>query len=63
MNAAMAMQDADVTPTAEEVAACARARATARPVMAKWNALVGVRMQQLNARRHAAGLPSIAVPD
>ena len=59
MNAAMAMQDADVTPTAEEVAACARARAAAAPVMRKWEALAGLRLQQLNARRRGAGLPPI----
>jgi len=62
LSAAMAMQDADVTPTAEEVAACARARAAAPPVMAKWNALVGTGLRQLNARRRAAQLPEIPVP-
>jgi hypothetical protein len=34
--AAMAMQDADVTPTAAQVAACARARAQATQVLARW---------------------------
>jgi hypothetical protein len=37
--AAMAMQDADVTPTAAQVAACARARAQVTAVMARWNRL------------------------
>jgi len=37
--AAMAMQGADVTPTATEVAACARARAQYQAVMARWKAL------------------------
>ena len=37
--AAMAMQDADVTPTAAQVAACARARAQVNAVMARWNRL------------------------
>jgi len=37
--AAMAMQDADVTPTAGQVAACARARAQVNAVMARWNRL------------------------
>ena len=34
--AAMAMQDADVTPTAGQVAACARARTLVNSVMARW---------------------------
>ncbi|MFI5235216.1 MAG: hypothetical protein ACHQXA_05840, partial [Gemmatimonadales bacterium] len=62
LGAAMAMQDADVPPTAEEVAACERARADAAPVLKKWNALVGVKRQALNARRKAAGLAAIGVP-
>ena len=37
--AAMAMQDADVAPTAGQVAACARARAQVNAVMARWNRL------------------------
>jgi hypothetical protein len=37
--AAMAMQDADVTPTAAQVAACARARTQVTAVMARWNRL------------------------
>jgi hypothetical protein len=37
--AAMAMQDADVTPTAGQVAACARARALVNSVMARWRKL------------------------
>jgi len=34
--AAMAMQDAETTPTASQVAACARARAQVNQVMARW---------------------------
>jgi hypothetical protein len=37
--AAMAMQSADVTPTASEVAAAERAQAQAKEVMARWNVL------------------------
>ncbi|HKN65404.1 MAG TPA: hypothetical protein VJW73_03965 [Gemmatimonadaceae bacterium] len=37
--AAMAMQSADVTPTAAQVAAADRARAQANAAMARWNAL------------------------
>ncbi len=37
--AAMAIQGADVAPTANQAAACAKARAAAREAMAKWRAL------------------------
>ena len=37
--AAMAMQDADVAPTAGQVAACARARAQVNAVLARWRRL------------------------
>jgi len=37
--AAMAMQDGDLTPTAAQVAACARARAQVSQVMTKWGRL------------------------
>jgi len=37
--AAMAMQDADVAPTAAQVAACARARAQVNQVLARWTRL------------------------
>jgi hypothetical protein len=37
--AAMAMQGADVTPTASQVAACSRARARYREVMRRWTAI------------------------
>jgi len=39
MSAAMAMQGADVAPTANQIAACARARVAYREVLAKWEAL------------------------
>jgi photosystem II stability/assembly factor-like uncharacterized protein len=39
MTAAMAMQGADIAPTANQIAACARARATYRDVLAKWSAV------------------------
>jgi len=37
--AAMALQDADVTPTAAQVAACARARAQVHAIMTRWKQL------------------------
>jgi hypothetical protein len=39
MAAAMSMQDADVAPTARQIAACDSARAMSREVMERWNAL------------------------
>ena len=39
MAAAMAMQGADNSPTANQIAACARARARYRAVVARWSAL------------------------
>jgi hypothetical protein len=41
MSAAMAMQGADVAPTARQVAACEEARAQFQEVMGRWNALRG----------------------
>ncbi|MEJ2678486.1 MAG: hypothetical protein P8174_05330, partial [Gemmatimonadota bacterium] len=41
MRAAMAMQDAEVTPTEREVQACNDARALYREIMRKWSALKG----------------------
>jgi hypothetical protein len=60
--AAMAMQGADVAPTAREVAACATARAQSAAVMARWNKLKTIDLAALNAKRKAAGQPAIAIP-
>jgi hypothetical protein len=62
MTAAMAMQAADATPTAREVAACADARRMAAPVMAHWTKLTTIDLAALNAKRKAAGQPALAVP-
>lgn len=61
LGAAMAMQDADVTPSTAEEADCARARAAALPVMRRWEAIVGPGLKRLNAERAAAGRPAIAL--
>ncbi|HVZ77810.1 MAG TPA: hypothetical protein VG818_07510, partial [Gemmatimonadaceae bacterium] len=63
IGAAMAMQAADVTPTASQVAACAHARAEAKDVMARWTKLRTTGLAALNARRKAAGQPPIAMPE
>jgi hypothetical protein len=62
LTAAMAMQGADVAPTAREVAACAEARRQAAPLMARWVKLTTVDLPALNAKRKAAGQPPIAWP-
>jgi photosystem II stability/assembly factor-like uncharacterized protein len=62
LGAAMAMQEADLAPTAEQLSACVRARAERAEVARRWAALVSVRLPQLNARRKAAGLPPVALP-
>jgi hypothetical protein len=56
------MQNADVTPTAREVAACAEARRQAAAVMARWRTISTVDLAALNAKRKAAGQPSIVIP-
>ncbi len=60
--AAMAMQSADVTPTASEVAAVNRARTQAAGVMARWHTLSTTGLAALNAKRRAAGQSAIALP-
>lgn len=60
--AAMAMQDADVAPTASQVASADRARAQASTVRARWTALRTSGLVALNAKRKAAGQPAILIP-
>ena len=62
MGAAMAMQNADATPTANEVAACSAARSEARAVNAKWTALSTNGLASFNAKRKAAGQPTVTLP-
>ena len=59
MAAAMAMQSADVAPTTAQVAACTRAQAQSAEVMARWTALSTTGLAELNARRKAAGQPTV----
>jgi len=62
MAAALAMQSADVAPTARDVAACANARRDSATVMARWTKLKTTDLAALNAKRKAAGQSAIAVP-
>jgi photosystem II stability/assembly factor-like uncharacterized protein len=63
MAAAMAMQGADVAPTAGQVAACGRARAQSAEVMAKWTALKTTGLAAFNAKRKAAGQAPLSLPE
>ncbi|MCU0646489.1 MAG: hypothetical protein MUF00_00725 [Gemmatimonadaceae bacterium] len=57
--AALAMHDADVTPTARQLAAATTARAQATQALAAWTRLRTTRLAALNAKRRAAGLPTV----
>jgi hypothetical protein len=57
--AAMAMQSADVAPTASQLAAATKARAQHADVMKRWTTLEGSELAKLNAKRKSAGQPPI----
>ena len=59
--AAMAMQSAEVTPTANQVAACAQARSQFAAVTARWTVLHTTGLAALNAKRKATGQPEVPV--
>ena len=60
--AAMAMQRAEVAPTASQIAAAGRARAQWAALLPTWTALRTTGLAALNAKRKAAGLPAV-VPE
>jgi photosystem II stability/assembly factor-like uncharacterized protein len=62
MAAAMAMQGADVAPTAGQLNTAAKARADVAAAMQKWNTLKTTGLGALNAKRRAAGQPVITLP-
>jgi photosystem II stability/assembly factor-like uncharacterized protein len=55
------LQEADVTPTTQLVAAVSERRAALAKLSAQWIALTGTELTALNARLRAANLPSIVV--
>ncbi len=59
--AAMALQSAEVQPTATQLAATDRARAQLADVMKRWTALKVGELGKLNAKRKAAGQAPIAL--
>ena len=61
MTAAMSMQEAEVAPTARQVAACDAARTEVETVMSQWQQLSTTGLTELNAKRAARGLPPIRI--
>ena len=61
--AAMAMQSADVTPTANQVAACAKARSEGAMMLAKWRSLSTTGLAALNAKLKASGQAGVKLPE
>jgi hypothetical protein len=59
MAAAMAMQAAEVAPTASQIAAVTQARGDAAAVMKRWTALRTTGLAALNAKRKKAGQSAI----
>jgi hypothetical protein len=57
--AAMAMQRAEVAPTASQIAAAGRARAQWAALLPRWTALKTTDLAAINAKRKAAGLPEV----
>jgi photosystem II stability/assembly factor-like uncharacterized protein len=62
MAAAMAMQGADVAPTAGQVASAAKARADGAATIRAWTTLRTTGLAALNAKLRAAGQPPVTVP-
>jgi hypothetical protein len=62
LSAAMSMQAAEASPTAREVAACTTARTNRAKVMAQWTTLTTVDLPAFNAKRKAAGQPTVELP-
>lgn len=62
LTAAMAMQNADVAPTAVQIAGVTAARKSAAEVVPKWNQIRDVRLPAFNAKRKASGLTEIQLP-
>ena len=62
MAAAMAMQGADVAPTAGQVATAAKARADAAVPMRAWATIRTSGLATFNQKRQAAGQPTVTLP-
>jgi hypothetical protein len=61
MAAAMSMQEAEVAPSARQVAACEEARTRFEEVMAQWEQLSTTGLAELNAKRAAAGREQVRI--
>jgi len=62
LSAALAMQGAEVPPTARQVAACASATRQLNEVMVRWTTLRTTRLAALNVARKTAGQGAITLP-
>ncbi|WP_395620863.1 hypothetical protein [Dokdonella sp.] len=62
LDACMAMQAAETTPTAVQIAASDRARSRARVVMARWEALKSKGLVAFNARLQRKGAAAVPLP-
>ncbi len=61
--AAMAMQSADVAPTANQVAACTKARAAGNEALGKWRVISTTGLASLNAKLKASGQQAVKLPE
>jgi hypothetical protein len=55
------MQAAEMPMTAREIAACDAARAQSTAVMTQWRTLSTTTLASFNAKRKAAGLPTVSL--
>jgi hypothetical protein len=62
MAAVMATQNAEVAPTADQVAAATKARVEASDVLRQWNQIKTAGVASFNTKRKAAGQSVISVP-
>jgi photosystem II stability/assembly factor-like uncharacterized protein len=62
LDASLALQAADIAPTAAQIAACAHARDQANEVLARWETAKSKDLSSLNASLQAAGRPALTLP-
>ncbi|MEO7216907.1 MAG: hypothetical protein ABI026_01820, partial [Gemmatimonadaceae bacterium] len=62
LSASLAMQAAEIAPTAAQIAACARARVEVQAAMARWDALKTAGLSSFNATLKTKGQPALTLP-
>jgi len=60
--ASLAMQSAEMAPTAAQIAACARAREQANAALARWNVMKTNGLSSFNATLKTKGQPALTLP-